>query len=90
MAPGEGSHRGRCPIELLSRSRVDIVPPPKQVPGEIVEAAGTPEPNPTGNNGIELEAAGPEIPEGDREARLLRSQHTGGVPELEAAGPEPL
>ena len=35
-----------------------------------------------------MEAAGPEIPEGDREARLLRSQPTGGVPELEAAGPE--
>ena len=36
-----------------------------------------------------MEAAGPEIPEGDREARLLRSGHTGGVPELEAAGIEP-
>jgi hypothetical protein len=36
------------------------------------------------------EAAGPEIPEGDREARLLRSRHAGGVPSVEAAGPEPL
>jgi hypothetical protein len=37
-----------------------------------------------------VEAAGPEIPGGDREARLLRSRHAGGVPSVEAAGPEPL
>ena len=40
--------------------------------------------------GENVEAAGPEIPAGDREARLLKSRHAGGVPGLEAAGIEPL
>jgi hypothetical protein len=56
--------------------------------GGVVEAAGVSKPNSYKYNEMNLEAAGPEIPEGDREARLLRGRHAGGVPSVEAAGPE--